>query len=87
MGRFMDEWSRTLRFVDDGIQDFIRDAVRIFPLKVYTCEFYKETQDERPYKSVYFTNRFELGHCSVYQKLKAINDIVRASNPDKLLES
>ena len=82
-----DEWGRTLRSIDDGVQDYIRDAVRIFPLKVFSCEFFKETADDRPYKSVFFTSRFELGHYSVYEKLTAVNDILRASNPERLLEA
>jgi hypothetical protein len=69
------------------VQDYIRDAVRIFPLKVFSCEFFKEIGDERPYKTVFFTNRFELGHCSVYEKLEAVNDIMRASNPERLVEA
>ena len=52
--------------MDETVQDYLRDACRIFPVKVFVCEFFKEPQDERPYKSVYFTCRFELGHCSVY---------------------
>jgi hypothetical protein len=51
-------------------------------VKVYCCEFYKETTDERPAKTVYFSSRFELGHCSVYDKIKAVNDVMNASNPD-----
>ncbi len=69
------------------MQDYIRDAVRIFPLKVFSCEFFKETSDDRPYKTVFFTSRFELGHCSVYEKLEAVNDILRATDPDRLIEA
>jgi hypothetical protein len=51
------------------------------------CEFYKETSDDRPYKSIYFTSRFELGHFSVYDKLKATHNILKASNMDLLTDA
>lgn len=70
-----------MNLTDEGLQDYMRDACRIFPVKIYCCEFYKETgPDERPAKTVYFCNRFELGHCSVYDKLSAVNDILNSSN-------
>lgn len=62
----------------------MRDACRIFSVKVYVCEFYKETADDRPYKQVYFSGRFELGHCSVYEKLAAVNKILNSGDPDQL---
>ena len=82
-----EEWGRTLALMDDCLQDYLRDAVRIFPLKVYACDFYRETADDKPYKTVYFTGRFELGHCSVYKKLKAVNRILNSSNIDQLQHS
>ena len=36
--------------------------------------------EERPYKQVFFTSRFELGHASVYDKLGMVNNILNASN-------
>ena len=82
-----EEWGRTLSLMDDCLQDYLRDAVRIFPLKVYQCDFYREDTDEKPYKTVYFTGRFELGHCPVYKKLKAVNRIQNASNLDQLSDA
>ena len=65
----------------------MRDACRIFPLKVFVCEFYNnDEQIDKPTKTVYFTNRFELGHSSVYDKLKIVNQILTSTNPDHLLE-
>ena len=67
---------------DEFLQDYMRDACRIVPVKVYCCEFYKEPTDERPAKTVYFCHRFELGHCSVYDKLNAVNELLNSSNID-----
>ncbi len=69
------------------MQDYLRDAVRTFPLKVFVCEFYKETGDERPYKQVYFASRFEIGHCSVYKKLEAVNNMMKTSNQEQFSEA
>ena len=82
-----EEWGRTLSLMDDCLQDYLRDAVRIFPLKVYQCDFFKEDTDDKPYKTVYFTGRFELGHCSVYQKLKGVSRIQNASNIDQMIHA
>lgn len=65
------------------MQDYLRDACRIFPVKVFVVEFFKETTDDRPYKQVYFTSRFEMGHCSVYEKLAATHGVLTASNIDQ----
>jgi hypothetical protein len=35
--------------------------------------------DDKPQKIVYFTNRFEMGHCSTYKKLLSINEMLTAS--------
>ena len=68
--------------MDDCLQDYLRDAVRIFPLKIYVCDFYKEATDDKPIKTVYFTGRFELGHCPIQKKLEAVNRILNSSNLD-----
>jgi hypothetical protein len=85
--KFNDEWGRFMHMQDEWLQDYLRDACRICPVKVYCCEFYKESTDDRPTKIVYFCNRFELGHCSVYDKLTAVNEVMNASNVDGLLKA
>lgn len=78
--KFGDEWGRFMHMQEEFVQDYMRDACRIVPVKIYCCEFYKEAADDRPAKTVYFCHRFELGHCSVYDKLHAVNEVLNASN-------
>lgn len=80
----VDEHGRVLNLMDEMVQDYLRDAQRVFPLKVFVAEFYKEVTEDRPYKYVYFTSRFELGHCSVYEKLNATHSLLTASNMEQL---
>ncbi|CDW82225.1 UNKNOWN [Stylonychia lemnae] len=83
----LDEQTKLMNLNDQILQDFLRDATRTFNVKVFVCEFFRDKQAEKPYKSVYFTNRFEYGHSSVYTKLKAINDVLQASNQAQLIEA
>lgn len=83
----MEEWGRFMVMQDEYVQDYMRDACRIVPVKVYCCEFYKETADDRPAKTVYFCHRFELGHCSVYDKLQSVNEVLNATNVDTLVKA
>lgn len=69
-----------MSLTDNIVQDYLRDASRIFHVKVFVCEFFREPTDDRPYKTVFFTNRFEYGHSSVYNKLVAVNDVLCAAN-------
>ena len=75
-----DEYKPFFNLMDSVVQDYLKDACRIYPVKIYACEFYKEVMDERPKTTIYFTSRFELGHSSVYTKLNSINGILCASN-------
>lgn len=82
-----DEYQRLMTLNDQVLQDFLRDATRIYHVKVFVCEFFREQTDDRPYKQVFFTNRFEYGHSSVYNKLEAVNNILTASNETQLIEA
>jgi len=41
-----------IKSLDDGAQDFIRDAYRVNKLKVYQCQF---LAGDSAFKTVYFT--------------------------------
>lgn len=75
-----DEWKHVLNLFDDCLQDYLRDACRIFNVKVYQCDFFRDQADEKCFKTIYFTSRFELGHSSVYDKLDSIKDVLNAGS-------
>eukprot|EP00347_Sterkiella_histriomuscorum_P023566 403334151 len=82
-----EEYSRLFLLNDQILQDFLRDAIFKTNVKVFVCDFFREPTDDKPYKQVFFTNRLEYGHSSVYRKLEAIHTTLQASNQSQLNEA
>ena len=76
--------------INESLQNYVKDAIRNFELKIFKAELVLVNGKKVPY---FFTNRLELGHAktkgtaSIYNKLESLRNILNATSPKECEES